>query len=34
MEIKEYKVYNEDEILRLYSAVGWTAYADKPEKLR
>ena len=34
MEIKEYKVYNEDEILRLYSAVGWTAYTDKPEKLR
>ena len=34
MEIKEYKVYNENEILRLYSAVGWTAYADKPEKLR
>ncbi len=26
MEIREYKDYNKDEILRLYSEVGWTAY--------
>ena len=34
MEIKEYKTYNEDEILRLYTAVGWTAYTQDPESLR
>ncbi len=34
MEIKEYATYNEEEILRLYTAVGWTAYTDKPEALR
>lgn len=28
MEIKEYKAYKEDEILKLYTAVGWTAYAE------
>lgn len=28
MELKEYKKYNEEEILQLYSEVGWTAYAD------
>ena len=26
MEIKEYKTYNETEILQLYTEVGWTAY--------
>ncbi len=26
MEIREYKDYNKNEILRLYSEVGWTAY--------
>ena len=26
MEIKEYTLFNKDEILRLYSSVGWTAY--------
>lgn len=26
MEIREYKDYNKDEILRLFSEVGWTAY--------
>lgn len=31
MEIREYKTYNESEILRLYTSVGWTAYTDQPE---
>ena len=34
MEIREYKTYNEMEILHLYSSVGWTAYTDQPEVLR
>ena len=34
MEIREYKTYNEPEILRLYTSVGWTAYTDQPEVLR
>ena len=34
MNIKEYPVYREEEILRLYSAVGWSAYTDDPEALR
>ena len=34
MEIREYKTYNESEILRLYTSVGWTAYTDQPEALR
>ena len=34
MEIKEYKTYNEPEILRLYTSVGWTAYTDYPDVLR
>ena len=34
MEIREYKSYNEEEILRLYASVGWTAYTDNPEVLR
>lgn len=28
MEIKEYQTYREDEIRRLYAAVGWSAYTD------
>ena len=28
MEIREYKTYNEMEILSLYASVGWTAYTD------
>lgn len=28
MEIKEYTDYKEEEILRLYSEVGWTAYTN------
>lgn len=34
MEIREYKTYNEPEILRLYTSVGWTAYTDHPDVLR
>lgn len=34
MEMREYKTYNEPEILRLYASVGWTAYTDHPEVLR
>ncbi len=34
MEIREYKSYNEAEILGLYASVGWTAYTDHPEVLR
>ena len=34
MEIKEYKIYNETEILRLYASVGWTAYTERPDVLR
>ncbi len=28
MEIREYSVFNTDEIRRLYSEVGWTAYTE------
>lgn len=34
MEIKEYINYNESEILRLYTEVGWTAYTENPKTLR
>ena len=34
VEIKEYKEYNEEEIARLYTAVGWTAYTDNMSVLR
>lgn len=34
MEIREYRNYNEKEILDLYTAVGWTAYTGDPEALR
>lgn len=34
MEIREYGEYKEDEILRLYASVGWTAYTDDPSALR
>ncbi len=34
MEIREYLEYNEEEILRLYGAVGWGAYLREPEILR
>ncbi len=34
MEIKEYKTYNESEILDLYNSVGWIAYTKHPDALR
>ena len=34
MEIREYRKYDEEEILRLYSAVGWKAYTEDPAALR
>lgn len=34
MEIKEYREFKDDEILRLYSAVGWTAYTENMTALR
>ena len=34
MEIKEYKEFREDEILRLYTEVGWTAYTENMAALR
>ena len=34
MIIREYKEYNEDEILRLYTSAGWTAYTQNPAALR
>ena len=34
MEIREYRTYNEAEILRLYQSVGWTAYTDHPDVLQ
>lgn len=34
MIICEYKQYIEQEILHLYTSVGWTAYTDHPELLR
>ena len=34
MEIREYRNYNEHEILNLYASVGWTAYTDDPASLK
>ena len=34
MRIEAYSYYNEQEILKLYSSVGWTAYTSSPEKLK
>ena len=34
MEIREYREYREEEILRLYQAAGWKAYTEDPEALR
>lgn len=34
MEIKEYRKYNEEEILMLYAAVSWIAYTQDPKSLR
>lgn len=33
MDIREYKIYNENEILNLYESVGWKAYTDNPKAL-
>ncbi len=33
MIVKEYTEYNEDEIIRLYSSVGWTAYTKDSSAL-
>lgn len=34
MEIRKFAHYNENEIMELYSSVGWTAYTDHPDSLR
>ena len=34
MIIKEYTTYHEDEIVKLYASVGWTAYTKDPETLK
>lgn len=34
MEIKAYTEYREEEILELYTAVGWTAYTENPDALK
>ena len=34
MEIKEYKKYNEEEIMALYLSVGWSAYTNNPSLLK
>ena len=34
MEIREYTDYREEEILRLYTEVGWTAYTEDSAALR
>lgn len=34
MEINEYTKYNDDEILRLYTEVGWVAYTQDMESLK
>lgn len=32
--IKEYKTYNETEIINLYTSVGWTNYTNHPQMLK
>lgn len=34
MEIRNYAVYKEPEILNLYASVGWTAYTCDPKTLK
>jgi len=34
ISIKEYKTYNESEILNLYTSVGWTNYTNNPQMLK
>lgn len=33
MDIREIAEFKEEEILPLYTAVGWTAFTEKPEAL-
>ena len=30
MDIREYREYKAEDVLRLYASVGWTAYTDDP----
>lgn len=34
MQIRQYTKYDQEEILRLYASVGWTAYTEHPDVLR
>ncbi len=34
IDIREYLIYNEEEILKLYKSVGWANYTDNPEMLK
>lgn len=34
IKLKEYKSYNESEILELYNSVGWVNYTNNPEMLK
>ena len=34
MEIRELTAFDPEEVLRLYAAVGWTSYTDRPEMLK
>lgn len=33
MDIREYREYKAEDVLRLYASVGWTAYTDDPAAL-
>ena len=33
MDIREYREYRAEDVLRLYASVGWTAYTDDPAAL-
>ena len=33
MDIREYREYKAEDVLRLYASVGWTAYTDAPDVL-
>ena len=33
MDIREYREYKSEDVLRLYASVGWTAYTDDPAAL-
>ena len=34
MDIREYREYKAEDVLRLYASVGWTAYTEDPDALR